>query len=824
MTSTSSLLAQERAPAAQDPEGRTIAAIQIEDAKGDRRFDQAGAIYARLKTLVGAKFRSTDVDSDLQMLWREWKIRAQSEFEILENGDVRVFFVVMEQLKRFDRVMFAGQKSITEESLRSLLQLRIGQSVTEELAESNAATIEERLRRDGYRFAKVAIEKDEARSELTFRIDEGPKVTVRNVFFRGNTSFPGWAPLGLYQNLIGSSDIVSRPAGALLAGAAYSEQTIEEDLERLRTFYRGRGYRDAHVELSERTFVDGETKVDLTFLVSEGRRYRVTAVDVQQSSADENPDYEPLYPRAELLAELKLKPGDFYDRDVVNQDKRAIERYYGKRGHPLRSRFGASRLQNALAITEPSEVFDVERAELKLVYRVTEGTPKRLRTVHVRGNTKTKDYVIRRKVFLRPGEILDMTEVERSLNTLDSLRYFTDPEQLTGVRFDLTPVQDDPDLVDLVIEVQEGDTGQLLWGAGISTGQGVIGRIQFLKRNFDIGKLPSSFAPGTFFREIVRGDAFHGAGQELDISLQPGSEISTFSISFYDPDVFRRHFDTIGLNVVGSRTIRLLDGYDTDELRGYVALERNFTEQFSVSLGVRQSTSQVENVEANASSIVIEAEGKTELRGLRAAARLRELDHRLRPTDGYHFEVYTEVMGGPFGAEKDIVKSGLLADVYWPFHRDSLQRPHVLRSRTQFDFGDGYGRDDELYLGERFFLGGSNLRGFDQRRVGPTQFGRPIGGAVRAIQTLEYQFPMVSTRLENQFRETELVRGLLFVEGGSLGLDFGDRGLQDLRVSAGFGFRIHVPVLGLPIALDFAWPLSYEETDSRRVFYFSLSR
>jgi outer membrane protein assembly factor BamA len=121
-------------------------------------------------------------------------------------------------------------------------------------------------------------------------------------------------------------------------------------------------------------------------------------------------------------------------------------------------------------------------------------------------------------------------------------------------------------------------------------------------------------------------------------------------------------------------------------------------------------------------------------------------------------------------------------------------------------------------------MGGQNsLRGFDYRMTGPSQFGNPTGGEARWLGTLEAQFPIFSVRPEDSYQEVEIIRGALFVDAGTLGLGFSDPTFGELRLAAGVGLRIRVPGLGfLPLALDFAHPLMFEETDDRRFFHFRL--
>ena len=121
-------------------------------------------------------------------------------------------------------------------------------------------------------------------------------------------------------------------------------------------------------------------------------------------------------------------------------------------------------------------------------------------------------------------------------------------------------------------------------------------------------------------------------------------------------------------------------------------------------------------------------------------------------------------------------------------------------------------------------MGGADLRGFDFRGAGPTQFGRPLGGEIVYTSSYEVYFPLVATRLEGEVRDRELLRWVLFTDVGFLGLGANDPTFSEMRASSGVGLRIEIPYLELPIALDLGWPWLYEETDNRRQLFFSISR
>ena len=292
-----------------------------------------------------------------------------------------------------------------------------------------------------------------------------------------------------------------------------------------------------------------------------------------------------------------------------------------------------------------------------------------------------------------------------------------------------------------------------------------------------------------------------------------------------EPDVFGDHLDTYSLRVSGRRLIRRLpDGYTSDTLGGEVGLSRFFTEFFNAGVSLRQETVEIEDLAQDATVLAFDAEGSNELRGVRLNTRYRDLDDPLTPTEGVNLRLSFELIGGPLGGDESLTKWEHTADVYYPVAENELGHRTVFHWRQFFGYAEAFGSSDDVFLTERFYMGGANLRGFDFRRAGPSQFGRPVGGEVAYTSSYELYFPLISTRLEGSIRDRELLRWVLFTDIGFLGLGFNDPTLDEMRGSSGVGVRIEIPYLELPIAIDLGWPWMYEETDVRRQLYFSISR
>jgi outer membrane protein insertion porin family len=828
---------------------RSVVFLQLDEAdtagRRLRPVDSAAAdSYVRsLQSRVGQKFESRKVSADCASLWHDRRVVVEA-YAREDGGEVALTFKIVREVEVYAGVEFVGLAALDRFTVDGLLGLYPDRQVTATEAEAMRKVLMARYRRDGYAHVSVTsvpapIEEADLGAAgptptsrpsrvLRFVIDEGPKVTIGTVSFLGNTSFAADAFLGTFgvdDYLIRDSRIESDPAHGLINGGPYSQEVLEEDLDKLRIFYRSRGFLDATVDLAAVQFSPDRSRVDLSFVVVEGPRYRVRSLRVEHVQGNFEPlTTAPLYDAIEIEKELKVVPGEFYDHERLQRDVLAIQDFYGRRGHPAWNYPGMTASDSGCQVLPPLETYGTG-PEVDLVIRIVEGVPKKLRDVVIRGNRFSKDHVIRRRIRVMPGDTVDMVQVKRSLRAIEQTRYFQDPISLIGPRLQLEPVDEQPEYVDIGLDVTDGPTGQLRWGIGVSTGQGVQAQITFNKSNFDLWKPPSSINPITAIGEVLDNKAFHGGGQNLNMLLAPGDRYSQFQITWSDPDIFRQYIDTWELRLSGRRMIRRLpDGYTSDILGAEVGLSHNVTEHFNVGVAFREESAEVDDLAPDATSLAFDAEGQTELRGLRLSARYRDYDDFLRPTSGFEVSLAGEVVGGPLGGEESLTKLTHSAHLYTPLAENEMGHRTVLHVEQFFGVANEFGGSDDVFLTERFYLGAYNLRGFDYRRAGPKQFGRPVGGEATWTATAEVFFPLVATRLEGEVRDRELLRWVLFTDFGLLGLGLDDSSFTELRAASGIGVRIEIPFLEIPIALDLGWPWKYEDSDDRRQLYFSISR
>ncbi len=836
--------------------GRRIVSVAFARSRGETRLDritgadletiapEAAASYLRgLAARVGQAFEPRMVSEDCAELWRNRRVIVAG-FVAPEGDGVAITYVVLLEQAVFVGIDYTGIDHLDRATVDALLGVNPGVQITRTEAEAMRKVLLARYRREGYAHAEVVIEElpgaadDDAPARpdvsgrppgrLRFRVDEGPQVTIGAVRFLGNRSFaadPVFGFLGADEYLLRDSAMEGKPSRGFLSGDAFSREVIEEDVDRLRVFYRQRGFLDATVDLIDTVFTEDRSVVELTFVVVEGPRYRVRSLRIEHVDGVGAPlSSPPLHAIADVQAVTKVAAGQFYDGEKLQRDVQAILDFYGRRGHPPQNFPGMDSVQGGCRVLPPVLTYSVAN-EVDIVLRVSEGVPKSLRDVIVRGNRFTRDRVIRRRFRVQPGERIDMVEVKRSQRLVEQTGYFNDPVTQQGPRLQLEPVPGDPAAVDVAVDVKDGSTGSFNWGVGVSTGQGLIGRIEFTKNNFDIWKPPSSLNPITGFTEIFRNEAFHGGGQRLEMIASPGSRFSTYTLAWTEPDIFVQHIDTWELRLAGRKRIqRLPDGYTSDTLGADVALSHNFSDVVNAGFGLRHDTVTVDSLAVDATELAFDAEGQTELRGARLFGRYRDFDDVMRPTSGFEYTANVEMVGGPLGGEESLTKFTQSANLYVRLRENEAGHATVLHVDGLFGVARAFGGSDDVFLTERFYMGGTNLRGFDFRRAGPKQFDRPYGGEAIVTGTAEVIFPLVATRVPGEVRDREVLRWLLFTDVGMLGLDLDDPTFGEVRLASGIGFRIELPFFQIPIAIDLGWPWRYEQSDDRRQLWFTMGQ
>lgn len=840
--------AQEPAAATQEPAEPqkprpTVIAIEVD---GERRYTEQQLVDA-LGQRVGAPLDTDVVSRGLKTLWQAFHVRVDRVQVQEVSGGVKLRMSVDEMPVDLEP-RFVGNAEVDTDTLRKWAVL----TDKSELYLYQAARVRQRLlegyHRDGYYFAEVqevvrepglGPNGETISPDVIFEIREGPQVRVKEVVLHGGDSMPEtgmWFWKGGLKKLAGVE--LSGPWLFNWWGSKFVEDELQADLLAMRQVYRDRGYLDAVVEIDRLRFSADRGQVTVHVVIDEGVRYRVSSLsiagvrrtwDAKARLWAEEPT-ELLFPEAELRAQLKLKVGGHYEIATQKQDEAALKRYYGERGYISHLSLAG---RESWEFLEPELVFDTEKREVAVAYRMDQGRKRFIRDVLFQGGQHTRDRVLRREVGMLPGQQADLNEINKSLSRLYSTNYFLDeftPQDHRDPTYRFIPTED-PDWVDLEYVVEEGRVVNFNIQGGVDSNTGLFGRLSLSMRNFDIANPPDSL--WSTFGDIYDKEAFHGAGQRLDLELSPGTQINSYRIHFQEPDLFRSHFNPYSLDFDLLRRRRSDADFYTEEREDRrIRLGRSFGRELWVGVGYTNADLEIYDIEAPLTGInppdsttvppqIFEQEGDSELIGLTFDLRYAQVDNTLNTRDGYLFNWRNAVYGGVVGGDYQFVKSEISFDRYLPVGFEESEVRPGFRFSLGLGIADGFGDSSETPYTERFFLGGRRtLRGFEYRGVGPNYFDEPLGGETSFNGTVEYRIPLYSVVQPGTYKRVEMFYATLFSDVGALDLDPYHLDPDELRASVGFGFGMVQP---FPLILNFGFPVRSGDGDREEVFSFSIA-
>ncbi len=750
----------------EDLAGRTVEAVRV---TGNTAVAEA-TILNTARTRVGTPFDPKTVREDYQRLFGLKKFsNVEARVERTATGVV-VIFDVTEQ-KQVRSISFVGNAHLNDRALRAVVNIGAGEAIDPFRIGLARRAIETLYTGKNYAFARVTV--DEPRladtGDLVFNVVEGPRVTVRDVNFIGNRQIGGFR-LG--------QKISTRPYFPIFISGLYDPERVEDDVAAIRTFYLQKGFFDARVGRKVR-FSPDNSEVAVDFLIDEGPRYRVDKVSFEGNTS---------LTEQQLRTGLKLVEGVPYDTELMQRDIRRLVKDYGPTGQIY---LPQTQDPEYLQI-EAKPVFGREPGSLELRYSVREGRPFRIGNILVRGNSRTQEKVVLREMRIAPGEKYDSSRVEEAQRRLQGTPYFS------AVK--ITPVGNDPEKRDILVEVVEAKTAILTLGAGINSNGGVGGNITYVQQNFDATNLPGSAG------DIFSDRAFTGAGQLLRLSLEPGTQATNASVFFREPYLFDQPYS---LSLEGYYRDRSRLVYNERRTGGRVAVGRRFGTEYAAEVGLRVEDVYINNIQDKPIRAFefLDANGNNLVTSVSLQVRRDTTDRPVLPSIGSVTTVGAEFFGAA-GGDYTYQQITLGHDRYYTLSEDLLDRRVILglHADAAYIFGDAP-------FFNRLYGGGiGSVRGFSFRGITPRSGPADdrVGGNFSATGSAEVSFPLYGDTL----------RGVVFTDLGTVEPSFE---LGTIRSSVGAGVRVTLGFLGqIPIAVDFAYPVTKDSKDDTQIISFSL--
>ena len=736
--------------------------IQVEQ-RGMGRSDTA-YVQAHVRAVAGETFSAAAAAQDVKRLLETGQFTAVDvRVEEMAGGELRVIYAVQPKLRLVERPSVAGVTVFRKSKVRKWLGLADGDLVDDQAAgvavQSVIREYRKKLRAGATgTWAFEVVDERRGLVRLAFTFDEGEPSYVRTIRVTGNHS-------------VSESELreaLQRPSvlnpWRWIRKKRYERHVLGEIESAVRRVYMNRGFME--VDVSVTTVPDPSKPGDIaTVDIREGEPFVFGDVTLDGVS---------IFPEAELRTTLTIRSGVTASLDEIENTATRLELYYGDRGY-----------LNAGA--RPVLVPDREKRVVHVRYRINEGELVSIRNIVIRGNTRTRDKVIRRELLVYPGEVYNQSRVQRSERRLSNLGFFDSvrvlPEQ-TSLRAER----------DLVFDVEEKRTGQFMIGAGFSSVDNLIGFMELSQGNFDLFGWPY----------------FTGGGQKLRLRAQFGSKRQDYEMSFTEPWFLDRQL-SLGFDLYLRE--RSYTEYDLKRTGAAIRLGKALPYASRINLQYEMERTEITDVSDSNTYYLLDSydfETRTgipytfasEEDRIKSALTLSLIqdtrDNPFVPTRGNRFNIFYTVAGGPMGFDMDYYDVGLQTTTYIP-----LWFGHVLNLRSRFEFMEAFGDSDEVPLSERLFLGGGRtLRGFRYRDVGPKVIrpiedsdryaDRPYGGQSLFMANAEYTVPVV-----------KVIRIGFFYDTGNVWSEQYKVDFKDLASSVGMGLRLDVP--GFPIRIDRAW-------------------
>lgn len=735
-------------------EGKTIQEVRIE---GLERVSEQ-LIRSQLEVQAGQTYNQLAVSRDIRRLY-DMGYFTTIKADVSVSGDQLVVTYAIQEKRVIAEVKIIGNDKVRTRAIRGVLTWREGDTFVEDAYEEERQAVLKLYQSKGMPNASVDIVVEEvgpSRVRITYMITEGRKAKISSIEFEGNEA--------LSDRQLKKGLATKRRWWFL--GGKYDEAAFEQDLTRVVDKYGDVGRLEAEVTGADMQYSESGKAMDIVVKVQEGPEYRVGTVE---------PSDNVVFDDDEILEITKTQAGDVHNKSQVNRDAETIRKGYSDSGY-------------VNAQVTPQVTLDRDTHTTHVVQRVYEGDLKYVKEIKITGNNVTRDDVIRREVYLNPGERFDGSLLEASQRRLESTEYFE------AARFSMEDVEDDPYYSNLLVDIEEGDTGFFNFGAGYSTDEGLGGYAELRFNNFDITNWPR----------------FQGGGQQLRLRLAIGERRNEYFLGFTDPEILGYPL-VFGFDIY-DESYKYEGGTDyTEESQG---VRIRFGKVLSPYVTTRWALS-YRNINysdfdtGRISPYYDYIGGDTTISTIWGINRTTT-DSNRDPSTGARHDLQLELAG--LAGDNEFWKIDHDSTWYWSLDED---KKWILSFRTREGIGSPWGDSDVIPLADRYFAGGSTtIRGYDSRDVGPKEheflfFGdeKSVGGEMRLLQNLEIKYKV------NKF-----FRLYGFVDMGGVWLEPSDFDFGDYRYGAGVGIGFDIPRMG-PIRLDYGVPLNADEDQGSGRFH-----
>ncbi|MDO9048943.1 MAG: outer membrane protein assembly factor BamA [Methylobacter sp.] len=757
--------------------------------KGLQRIS-VGTVYNYLPVNVGEKFSLDNVAPAIKALFKTGFFK---DISLEREGSTLIVNVV--ERPSIAKIIFEGNKDLSKDDLTKALK-KIGLAEGKVFDQQVLDKVEQELSRQYFSHGKYGLKITTEVSNLTrnrvgihIKISEGRVAKIRQINVVGNTVFDDKTLLRHLE--LNTSNLLS----FYTKDDQYSKQKLQADLETLRSYYLDRGYINFNIESTQVAITPDKKDIYVTINVKEGDVYKLEKVKLAGNLVVAPP---------ELIKLVKVGPGEIFSRKNATETSKAISDRLGDDGYAF---------ANVNMVPEINEA----KKTVDMTFFVDPGKRVYVRRINMKGNSKTRDEVLRREMRQMESSWASSSKIERSKTRLERLGYFEE------VNVETPPVAGTADQIDVNYSVVEKPSGNLSAGIGFSQVQGIVLNANIAQDNvfgsgkrvniaFNNSSFMTSYQFG-FFNPYFTVDGV-SQGYNLGYTKRDAGQIN---IANYSTNVMNagvnfgiplNEFDSLRFDVDAKHTELSTTSSSSNEICDFI----------NGNNGIDQCTNNtaIAGVTTNTRPIV-KATGDTFLTLAPAVGWTHDtLNRAIFPNKGQQ-QRFSALATVP-GSDLEYYKVGYKHQLYFPLAKD-----FTFRLQGEVGYGDGYGKTASLPFFENYFGGGTgSIRGFRNNTVGPRDSnGFAFGGSSKIIGNAEMFFPVPF------MPETKSVRLGTFLDAGSINNGFK---ADNLKYSVGVSGEWLSPFGALSVSA--ALPLNATSTssdvgavaDQKQIFQFNFGQ
>ncbi len=736
--------------------------------KGLQRIS-VGTVYNYLPVNVGERFSLDNAGSAIKALFKTGFFK---DISLERDGSTLIVNVV--ERPSIAKIVFEGNKDLSKDDLTKALN-KIGLSEGKVFDPQVLDKVEQELSRQYYSHGKYGLKIDTEVSDLTrnrvgihIKISEGRVAKIKQINIVGNTVFDDKTLLSKFE--LSTSNLLS----FYTKNDQYSKQKLSADLEKLRSYYLDRGYINFSVESTQVAITPDKKDIYVTINVKEGDVYTLEKVKLAGNL---------VVKPEELIKLVKVGPKEVFSRKNATETSKAISDRLGDEGYAF------ANVNMVPEINEANKTVD-------MTFFVDPGKRVYVRRINMKGNTKTRDEVLRREMRQMESSWASSSKIERSKTRLERLGYFEE------VNVETPPVAGTSDQIDVNYSVVEKPNGNLMAGIGFSQTQGIV-----LNAN-------------------ISQDNVFGSGKRVNLAFNNSDYLTQYQFGFFNPyftlDGISFGYD-LGYTVRDATQVNLAN-YSTDVINTGVnfGIPINEFDRLQFSADLRHTKLKTTDFTSREITNFLDKEGDKYLTLAPSLGWTHDtLNRAIFPDRGGQQRF--SALGTVPGSDLEYYKVSYKQQHYFPLAKDLTLRLH-----GEVAYGDGYGKTDELPFFENYFAGGwGSVRGYDTNTLGPRDSrARPFGGSSKIIGNAELFFPVPF------MPETKSIRLGTFFDAGTVNDGFK---FDNLRYAAGLSGEWLSPFGALSVSV--AMPLNsgtttyqdnegnnQEQRDDKKYFQFNFGQ